>query len=71
MESWATSQKLCNKKKKSAIRSNELADPTVQKLENMRNDHDFRLLYKKIKVLASEIVAISPPALPRKQSEPN
>ena len=71
MESWATSRKLCNKKKKSAIRSNELADPTVQKLENMRNDHDFRLLYKKIKVLASEIVAISPAALPRKQSEPN
>lgn len=71
MESWATSQKLCNKKKKSAIRSNELADPTVQKLENMRSEHDFRLLYKKIKVLASEIVAISPPALPRKQSEPN
>ena len=71
MESWATSQKLCNKKKKSAIKSNELANPTVQKLENMRNEHDFRLLYKKIKVLASEIVAISPPALPRKQSEPN
>ena len=71
MESWATSQKLCNKKKKSAIKSNELANPTVQKLENMRNEHDFRLLYKKIKVLASEIVAISPPALPRKQSESN
>ena len=71
---WNHGQPLKNfatTKKKSTIRRNELADPTVQELENMGNEHDFSLLYKKIKVLASEIVAISPPALPRKQSEPN
>ena len=37
----------------------------------MRNEDDFSLLYKKIKLLVSEIVAMSPPALPRKQSEPS
>ena len=37
----------------------------------MRNEDDFSLLYKKIKVLVSGIVAISPPALPRKQSKPS
>ena len=37
----------------------------------MGNEHDFSLLYKKIKVSASEIEAISPPAIPRKRRKPN
>ena len=55
----------------SALRGNELADFTFQTLENMRNKHDFSLLYKKMKVSASEVEAISQPALPRKQRKPN
>ena len=31
----------------SALRVNELADVTFQTMENMRNEHDFSLLYKK------------------------
>ena len=31
----------------SALRVNELADVTFQAMENMRNEHDFSLLYKK------------------------
>ena len=53
--------------KMSPFREKELADLIVQTLENMRNEHDFSLLYKKIKVSAIEIEAIlPPPALPRK-----
>ena len=55
----------------SALKQKDLADLTVQTLENMRNEHHFSLLYKKIKVSASEIEAISPPALPRKRRKPN
>ena len=40
-------------------------------LENMKNERDFSLLYKKVKVSASEIDAISSPALPRKRIKPN
>ena len=53
-----------------ALRGKELADLTIQKLENIRNEHGFSFLYKKIKVSASEIEAISPPALPRKWRKP-
>ena len=49
--------------KMSALRGKESADLTVQTLENMRNEHNFSLLYKKIKVSASKIEAISPPAI--------
>ena len=31
----------------SALRKKELADLTVQTLENMRNEHGFKLRYKK------------------------
>ena len=55
----------------SALRGKELADLTVQTLENMRYEHYFGLLYKKIRVSASEIEAVSPPALPRKRRKPN
>lgn len=55
----------------SALRGKELADFTVQTSENMRNEHDFSLLYEKIKVSTSKIEAISPPALPRKRKRPN
>ena len=51
----------------SALREKKLADLTVKTLKNVRNEHDFSLLYKQIKVSAKEIEAISPPALPRKQ----
>ena len=53
------------------LREKELADLIVQTLENMRNEHDFSLLCKQIKVPAIEIEAISPPALPRKWRKPN
>lgn len=58
--------KTLQKEKMSALRGKVLIDLIVQTLENMRNEHEFSLLYKKIKVLASEIDAISPPSLPRK-----
>ena len=54
-----------------ALRGNELADLTVQTLENMRNEHDFSLLHKNIKVLASKVEAISSPTIPVKQRRPN
>ena len=63
--------KTLQQEKLSAVRGKEFADLTVQILENMRNEHDFRLLYKEIKVSASEIEAVSPPAFPRKQIKPN
>ena len=63
--------KTLQQEKLSALRGKELADLTVQTLENMRNEHDFRLLYKEIKVSATEIETISPLALPRKQRQPN
>ena len=55
----------------SALREKKLADFTVKTLKNVRNEHDFSLLYKQIKVSAKEIEAISPSALPRKQRQPN
>ena len=63
--------KTLQQEKLSAVRGKEFADLTVQILENMRNEHGFRLLYKEIKVSASEIETVSPPALPRKQIKPN
>ena len=62
--------KALQQKKMSALRRKELADSTVQILANTRNEHDFNLLYKKLKASASEIEAISPPALPRKRRKP-
>ena len=56
--------------KMSPLGGKELADLTVQ-TENMRNEHEISLLYKKVKVSASEIEAISPPPLPRKRRKPN
>ena len=68
--SYAITYNLSNtlqQEKMSPFREKELADLIVQTLENVRNEHDFSLLYKKIKVMAIEIEAISPPpALPRK-----
>lgn len=58
--------KTLQKGKMSALRGKVLIDLIVQTLKNMRNEHEFSLLYKNIKVLASEIDAISPPSLPRK-----
>ena len=58
--------KTLQKGKMSALRGKVLIDLIVQTLKNMRNEHEFNLLYKNIKVLASEIDAISPPSLPRK-----
>ena len=55
----------------SALKGKELAKLTVQTLENVRNEHDFSLLCKKIKVSTGEIEAISPPALPRKRKKSN
>ena len=39
--------KTLRREKMSAFRGNELADLTGQTLENMRNEHNFSLLYKK------------------------
>ena len=39
--------KTLRQEKISVLRVNGLADVTVQTLENMRNEHDFSLLYKK------------------------
>ena len=39
--------KTLRQEKISALRVNELADVTFQAMENMRNEHDFSLLYKK------------------------
>ena len=37
----------------------------------MRNEHDFKLFYEKIKMSASKIEAISTPMIPRKRKRPN
>ena len=58
--------KTLQQEKMSALRERELADLTVQTLENMRNEHNFSVLYKKIKVSAGKTEAISPTAIPRK-----
>ena len=71
MQSRTTSQKTLQQEMMSALRGKELADLTVQTLENMRHEHYFGMVYKKIRVSASEIEAISPPALPRKRGKPN
>ena len=56
-----TLSKTSQLKKMSAHRGTELADLTVQTLENLRNEHDFSLLYKTFQASASEIEAILPP----------
>lgn len=63
--------KTLQQERMSALRGKELADLIVQTLENMRNERDFSLLYEKIKLSASKIEAISPPALTRKRRKPN
>ena len=67
-ELWAL--KTLQEEKMCAIRRKTLADLTVQTLEYMRNEQDFSLVFKKIKVSASEIEATSPLALPRKRRKP-
>ena len=51
----------------SALQGKELADLTVETLENMRNESDFKLLHEKITMYAKKISAILEPAVPRKR----
>ena len=63
--------KTLQKEKMSALQGKELADLTVETLENMRNESDFKLLYEKITMYAKKISAILEPAVPRKRKRPH
>ena len=63
--------KTLQEEKMSALQGKELADMTVETLEKMRNESDFKLLYEKITMYAKKISAILEPAVPRKRKRPH